>query len=137
MIIASQLRAGMAIAFEGQRYKVVTAEYHPGQGKMGGATHARLRNLATGTVWEHSLREGVARFDKDENGGTRIGIRMFYKPPGGVIGHYLAALLGSDAKHDMDDDLVRLKSLIELGRTRAHGIPVHREDLKVEPVPAV
>jgi translation elongation factor P/translation initiation factor 5A len=52
MINASQLRAGMAITYEGQDYKVVVADYHPGQGKMGGATHARLRNLATGTLWE-------------------------------------------------------------------------------------
>lgn len=52
MINASQLRAGMAITYEGQDYKVVAADYHPGQGKMGGATHARLRNLATGTLWE-------------------------------------------------------------------------------------
>jgi uncharacterized membrane protein len=79
--------------------------------------------------------EGAVRFDS-ENGGTRVGIRMFYKPPGGVIGHYLAALLGADAKQDMDDDMVRLKSLIELGCTRAHGVPVEREDLKLEPVPA-
>jgi uncharacterized membrane protein len=80
--------------------------------------------------------EGVVRFD-GEDSGTRVGIRMFYKPPGGVIGHCLATLLGADAKHDVDDDMVRLKSLIELGRTRAHGIPVNRDDLKVEPVPAV
>ncbi|MBZ5590619.1 MAG: hypothetical protein LAP39_00170 [Acidobacteriia bacterium] len=56
MINASQLRAGMAFKFEGQSYRVVTAEYHPGQGKMGGATHARLQNLATRTLWEHSFR---------------------------------------------------------------------------------
>ncbi|MBK5290610.1 MAG: hypothetical protein JJE04_02815 [Acidobacteriia bacterium] len=55
-INASQLRAGMAITYEGQDYKVVAAEYHPGQGKRGGATHARLRNLATGTFWEHVTR---------------------------------------------------------------------------------
>jgi len=59
MINASQLRAGMAITYEGQDYKVVAAEYHPGQGKMGGATHARLRNLATGTFWEHSFRSDL------------------------------------------------------------------------------
>lgn len=59
MINASQLRAGMAITYEGQHYKVVAAEYHPGQGKMGGATHARLRNLATGTFWEHSFRSDL------------------------------------------------------------------------------
>ncbi len=56
MVLASQLRAGMAVRFEGQAYKVLAAEYHPGQGKMGGTTHARLRNLATGTLWEHSFR---------------------------------------------------------------------------------
>lgn len=56
MIIASQLRAGMAIRFEGQTYKVLAADYRPGQGQMGGALHARLQNLSTGTTWEHSFR---------------------------------------------------------------------------------
>jgi elongation factor P len=56
MVLASQLRAGMAIQYEKQEYKVVAAEYHPGQGQMGGATHARLQNLDTGTFWEHSFR---------------------------------------------------------------------------------
>ena len=56
MVVASQLRSGMAIAVEGQPYKLVSAEYHPGQGKMGGATHARLQNLKTGTYWETNFR---------------------------------------------------------------------------------
>jgi elongation factor P len=56
MVLASQLRAGMAVRFEGQDYKILAADYHPGQGKMGGATHARLLNLTTGTLWEHSFR---------------------------------------------------------------------------------
>lgn len=56
MIVASQMRAGMAVRYEGQTYKVLAAEYHPGQGKMGGATHARLQNAGTGTIWEHSFR---------------------------------------------------------------------------------
>jgi elongation factor P len=56
MVTASQMRAGMAVRFEGQPYKVLVAEYHPGQGKMGGVTHARLKNLSTGTLWEHSFR---------------------------------------------------------------------------------
>jgi elongation factor P len=46
----------MAIRFEGQAYKVLMADYHPGQGKMGGTTHARLKNLTTGALWEHSFR---------------------------------------------------------------------------------
>ncbi|MBZ5606752.1 MAG: elongation factor P [Acidobacteriia bacterium] len=56
MITASQLRGGMVVRHEGQTYKVLIADYHPGQGKMGGATHTRLKNLGTGTVWEHSFR---------------------------------------------------------------------------------
>jgi len=56
MVLASELRSGMAVRFEKHDYKVMEAEYHPGQGKMGGQTHARLKNLETGTLWEHSLR---------------------------------------------------------------------------------
>ncbi len=59
MIAASQLRAGMAVQFEGQSYRVLAAEYHPGQGKMGGVTHARLQNTNTGTFWEHSFRSDL------------------------------------------------------------------------------
>jgi len=56
MVLASQMRAGMAIVLENQTYRVVGAEYHPGQGKMGGVTHARLQNVDTGTLREHSFR---------------------------------------------------------------------------------
>jgi len=56
MVLASQMRAGMAIVFENQTYRVIAAEYHPGQGRMSGVTHARLQNIQTGTFWEHSFR---------------------------------------------------------------------------------
>ncbi len=56
MVSAAQLRPGMAIRYEGQVYKVLASEYHSGQGKMGGVTHASLRNLSTGAIWEHSFR---------------------------------------------------------------------------------
>jgi elongation factor P len=46
----------MAVRHEGVIYKVIAADYHPGQGKMGGVTHARLKNLSTGALWEHSFR---------------------------------------------------------------------------------
>ena len=56
MVSAAQLRPGMAIRYEGQTYKVLTSEYHSGQGKMGGVSHVSLRNLSTGALWEHSFR---------------------------------------------------------------------------------
>ncbi len=49
----------MAIRQEGQIYKVMAAEYHGGQGKMGGVAHVRLKNLQTGTLWEHSFRSEI------------------------------------------------------------------------------
>jgi len=59
MISASQMRAGMAFRYEGQHYRVIGADYHPGQGKMGGVTHARVKNLSTGTLWDHSFRSDL------------------------------------------------------------------------------
>jgi elongation factor P len=49
----------MAIRHEGQVYKVISAEYHPGQGKMGGVTHAHLQNIDTGTFWDHGFRSDL------------------------------------------------------------------------------
>jgi uncharacterized membrane protein len=60
---------------------------------------------------------GVLRFDPGAHGGTRVHIRFSYNPPGGAIGHAIAWLFGRDAKTEMDEDLVRLKSLLEDGRT--------------------
>ena len=74
--------------------------------------------------------EGVVRFDQNSNGGTRLSIRMWYKPPAGVLGHHIASLFGADPKSEIDDDMVRLKSLIEVGKTRAHGVRVNRESLQ-------
>jgi hypothetical protein len=34
--------------------------------------------------------------------------------------------------HEMDDDFVRLKSLLEEGKTRADGPPVHASEVSVE-----
>jgi elongation factor P len=59
MVTSAQLRQGMAIRYQSQTYRVVAAEYHPGQGKMGGSAHVRLQNLETGTFWEHSLRSDL------------------------------------------------------------------------------
>lgn len=59
MIAASDLRAGMAVRYQNQAYRVLAADYHPGQGKMGGVNHVRLQNLATGTFWENSFRSDL------------------------------------------------------------------------------
>jgi uncharacterized membrane protein len=71
------------------------------------------------------------RFEDDVLGGTRITLRMSYCPPAGVVGHTVACLFGADPKREIDDDMVRLKSLLEIGKTRAHGTTVWREQIPV------
>lgn len=56
MISASLLRTGMAFRYQDQSYMILLAEYHSGQGQMGGANHLRMRNLSSGALWEHSFR---------------------------------------------------------------------------------
>jgi elongation factor P len=46
----------MVIRVEGGLYRVVSADYRGGQGKMGGVMHTRLRSLTTGTVRERGFR---------------------------------------------------------------------------------
>ena len=77
---------------------------------------------------------GMVRFEEVE-GGTRLDIRLSYNPPGGALGHMCAALFGADPKHAMDQDLVRLKSLLECGKSCAHGHKVTREELDTAEAP--
>lgn len=76
---------------------------------------------------------GTVRFDLEPEGGSRVTIRMSYTPPAGVFGHMVASLFGVDPKHEIDDDMVRLKSLIETGKTRAHGNTVTRNEVGASP----
>jgi uncharacterized membrane protein len=77
---------------------------------------------------------GIIKFQPNEKGGTRVDIRLTYNPPGGAIGHAIASFFGFDPKSGMDRDMVRFKSLVEKGKTTAHGETVRREDLGAFPV---
>lgn len=77
--------------------------------------HARPHVLAwhsePGSPVQHA---GHVRL-QEENGGTRVTVRMSYNPPGGALGHSLAAALGRDPKQHLDADLMRMKSFLETG----------------------
>ena len=73
---------------------------------------------------------GTIRFDPVEGGATRLTVRLAYNPPGGALGHAFAALLGMDPKAQMDDDLLRLKSLLEEGKTKGKEATVTRRDVQ-------
>lgn len=74
---------------------------------------------------------GIIRFQPNPDGGTRIDIKMSYNPPAGAIGHTVARFFGADPKTAMDEDLVRFKSLIEVGKTTADET-VTREEISQE-----
>lgn len=59
---------------------------------------------------------GIIRFDPtNDNGSTRVDIRLSYNPPGGALGHAIATLFGADPKSEMDADLARVKTMLETG----------------------
>jgi uncharacterized membrane protein len=59
---------------------------------------------------------GVVRFESAADGRTRIDVQMSYNPPGGWLGHQFASAFGVDPKHSLDEDLARMKTLLETGR---------------------
>lgn len=72
---------------------------------------------------------GVVRFEPLGDFRTRVDIRLAYRPPAGALGHFAARLLGADPKSALDEDLVRLKSLLEEGSASAPGKRATRQEL--------
>jgi uncharacterized membrane protein len=58
---------------------------------------------------------GIVDFEENEDGSTRVTVWMSYNPPAGAIGHAVASAFGADPKSQLDQDLLRLKTLIETG----------------------
>jgi uncharacterized membrane protein len=81
------------------------------------------RDLPNESIAWESLPEsqvrtaGFVRFDPSRDNGTRVSVQMEYLPPAGVLGHAVAQLFGVDPRQAMNDDLMRLKSLLETGKT--------------------
>ncbi|MBI4510241.1 MAG: BON domain-containing protein [Deltaproteobacteria bacterium] len=73
--------------------------------------------------------EGIVHFEETPQKTTRLDIRLSYNPPGGAVGHVVASLFHADPKSALDDDMVRLKSLLERGKATAHGETVTRDEL--------
>jgi uncharacterized membrane protein len=73
--------------------------------------------LAWRTIEGSSVaHSGMVRFEPTRDGRTRANVRMSYNPPGGWLGHGVAAVFGVDPKRSLDADLARVKTLLETGR---------------------
>jgi uncharacterized membrane protein len=74
--------------------------------------------IAWETLPDSQVRSaGFVRFDENRDGSTRVTVQMIYVPPAGVAGHAVAQLFGVDPRQAMHEDLIRLKTLLEEGKT--------------------
>ena len=75
-------------------------------------------SIAWETIPDSQIQHsGVVRFEENWDGGTRVTVQMTYMPPAGVVGHKVAELFGVDPRQAMHEDLIRLKTLLEEGKT--------------------
>lgn len=76
---------------------------------------------------------GRVRFQPTPEGATEIIVHLSYNPPAGALGHAVAALFGTDPKRAMDEDMARLKSLLESGKTTGNGEPLRLDEVTSKP----
>lgn len=88
--------------------------------------------IAWETVPDSQVRHnGFVRFDPSHDGGTRVTVQMDYVPPAGALGHAVAELFGVDPRQAMNEDLIRLKTLLEEGKaSSSKGTATINEDIE-------
>jgi uncharacterized membrane protein len=65
---------------------------------------------------------GVVTFRPAASGsGTEIEVRMEYRPPGGRIGAAVARMFGEEPQLQIEEDLERLRRMVDAGELRAGG----------------
>ncbi len=72
---------------------------------------------------------GWVRFFPEREDVTRLEIQLSYNPPAGALGHAFARLLGMDPKKQMDEDLLRFKSLLENGKATGRQGTVVKDEM--------
>jgi uncharacterized membrane protein len=58
---------------------------------------------------------------RDGHHGTELRVVLRYDPPAGVVGAAISKFLGEDPAMQVEEDLLRLKMLLETGRVTASG----------------
>ena len=91
------------------------------------------RLIAWRTVGDSFVQHsGQVHFQSNTDGSTTVDIKMVYNPVAGAVGHAIARLFGTDPKHQMDDDMLRMKSFLETGK-----LPRDAAEHKAEIPPAL
>lgn len=86
----------------------------------------RPRTLAWRTTQEAEVAHtGRVRFEPTGE-GTRVSVHMTYRPPAGMLGDAVATLFKGNPKHQLEEDLLRMKTTIE-GSAPARGVDIADE----------
>jgi uncharacterized membrane protein len=90
--------------------------------------------IAWETLPDSDVRHsGFVRFDPSNIGSTRVAVQMDYIPPAGALGHAVAQLFGVDPRQAMNEDLMRLKTLLEKGKTSSsEGMAEYRNEESID-----
>lgn len=67
---------------------------------------------------------GTLRLEQLSGRATRVDLELSFIPPAGQLGHVVASLFGADPKQALDEDLNRLKVLLETGKAETGGAPI-------------
>ena len=77
-----------------------------------------------GSLVDHA---GVVRFTDNGNGTTTIHVQMTYNPLAGAVAHSFASLLGTDPESLMEEELARMKTVLESG-SAPHPVPPQTDE---------
>jgi uncharacterized membrane protein len=89
--------------------------------------HIPNRQMGWKSLPESSVEtEGTVFFERAGR-GTNLRVQMSYSPPGGKVGHKVAQFLGSDPQRLIEENLNRIKPLLERsGQTGGQPEPVEQ-----------
>lgn len=65
-----------------------------------------------GSMIEH---EGRVRFESANENQTIAHVHLSYNPPAGALGHAVACIFGANPRTEIEEDLMRMKSMVETG----------------------
>lgn len=88
----------------------------------------RPRTLAWRTTQDAEVgHTGRVRFEP-AGSGTHVSVHMTYRPPAGLLGDAVTNLFNGNPKHQLEEDLMRMKTYIE-GSAPAKGVNIADEQV--------
>ncbi|MFW7377447.1 MAG: SRPBCC family protein [Oligoflexus sp.] len=79
-------------------------------------THKDSQRICWETVPNSAIEQIGQVYFEDHGDSTTVHIQIAYNPLAGAFGHLIAYLFRSDPKTDLDEDMLRMKTILETGK---------------------